>query len=69
LKAKEINENGSGLFKSLYEILSPGPGFFKGSNTWVIHGNHTKSGKPILAGDVNNIYYFILFFFVLAAFG
>lgn len=21
------------------------------SNTWVIHGNHTKNGKPILASD------------------
>lgn len=21
------------------------------SNNWVIHGNHTKTGKPILAGD------------------
>lgn len=23
----------------------------KGSNSWVIHGNHTKSGKPIVAND------------------
>jgi penicillin G amidase len=23
----------------------------KGSNSWVIHGNHTASGKPILAND------------------
>jgi len=23
----------------------------KGSNTWVIHGNHTTSGKPMLAND------------------
>ncbi len=22
-----------------------------GSNAWVIHGNHTKSGKPLLAND------------------
>ena len=21
------------------------------SNNWAIHGNHTKSGKPILSGD------------------
>jgi acyl-homoserine lactone acylase PvdQ len=21
------------------------------SNNWVIHGNYTKTGKPILAGD------------------
>ncbi|EAR95945.2 peptidase S45 penicillin amidase (macronuclear) [Tetrahymena thermophila SB210] len=29
-----------------------------GSNAWVVHGNHTKSGKPILASDphlTNNI--------------
>ncbi|WP_095081810.1 penicillin acylase family protein [Pseudomonas sp. Irchel s3h17] len=24
---------------------------FEGSNAWVIAGNHTKSGKPLLAGD------------------
>ena len=24
---------------------------FKGSNEWVIHGNHTNTGKPILAND------------------
>jgi penicillin G amidase len=23
----------------------------KGSNGWVIHGNHTTTGKPILAND------------------
>ena len=49
-KGKEIKKGK--FFKSLYEILSPGPGFSKGSNTWVVHGNHTKSGKPILAADV-----------------
>lgn len=28
------------------------PTFFAGgSNAWVVHGNYTKSGKPILAGD------------------
>jgi penicillin amidase len=24
---------------------------FEGSNAWVVSGNHTKSGKPLLAGD------------------
>ena len=30
---------------------------FEGSNGWVIHGNHTKSGKPILSSDphLNNM--------------
>jgi len=23
----------------------------KGSNAWVIHGNHTATGKPLLAND------------------
>ena len=32
------------IMESLYELG-------KGSNSWVIHGNHTKSGKPIVAND------------------
>ncbi|KAL4459526.1 hypothetical protein ABPG74_018139 [Tetrahymena malaccensis] len=31
----------------LFELLSVP----NGSNAWVIHGNHTKSGKPLLAND------------------
>lgn len=23
----------------------------KGSNCWVVHGNHTTTGKPLLAND------------------
>lgn len=47
---KQINFQGS---------LGPNPSDFKyganingqGSNCWAVHGNHTQSGKPILACD------------------
>lgn len=34
-------------------MVNPIPGLEGaiGSNCWVIHGNHTKSGKPILSSD------------------
>lgn len=34
-----------------YDSLLKGIGTFTGSNAWVIGGNKTKSGKPILASD------------------
>ncbi|MCP4297550.1 MAG: penicillin acylase family protein [Proteobacteria bacterium] len=33
-------------------------GMFEGSNAWAISGKHTKSGKPILAGDPHMAYAF-----------
>ena len=40
----------AGLVADIEEKFSPF-GFFEGSNAWVISGNKTESGKPILAGD------------------
>ena len=40
----------AGLVADIENKYSP-VGFFEGSNAWVISGNKTRSGKPILAGD------------------
>lgn len=40
----------AGLVADIETIHSP-VGFFEGSNAWVIRGNKTQSGKPILSGD------------------
>lgn len=34
-----------------YDILDSIDNMARGSNNWVIHGNHTKSGRPIMAND------------------
>ena len=34
-----------------YDIMDALDNMARGSNNWVIHGNHTKSGKPIMAND------------------
>ncbi len=40
------------------ESFTAALGMFEGSNAWVISGKHTKSGKPILAGDPHMTYSF-----------
>src|SRR5690606_14379151 len=39
----------SGLLRGVPELLGTGDGL--GSNSWVVSGQHTKSGKPLLAND------------------
>lgn len=41
--------NKDDIYEEIKEML--GLVHFDGSNAWVIHGNHTESGKPILATD------------------
>ena len=43
-KDKYLSEGLKNIMDSLYEVG-------RGSNSWVIHGDHTKTGKPILAND------------------
>ena len=45
----------SNIFDDVKKTL--GMVHYEGSNGWVIHGNHTKSGKPILSSDphLNNM--------------
>jgi len=44
-----INLSRKDIFEDVRETLNLV--HFDGSNAWVIHGNHTKSGKPILSTD------------------
>lgn len=42
----QVNINLISVVYTYHLLLVP-----NGSNAWVIHGNHTKSGKPLLAND------------------
>ena len=47
-----LETSGPDIFEKLAPILgTPGPN--QGSNNWVIHGDRTQSGRPILANDTH----------------